>query len=140
MKLPDWCLSARLWLAAYGVWFLTLWLLSAGNPTPPGGFEIPHLDKICHFGYFFGGGGLLAAALYCRAPDAPAWPAILLSVAIAAAVVGWFDEWHQSFTPGRSANDLGDWLADVLGGIAGGLVFRLCHRVLGAAAQKVEIS
>jgi len=139
MKLPGYCRASRLWLAAYGAWFVTLWLLSAGHPAPPGGFEIPHLDKICHFGYFMGGGGLLAAALYCRAPETPRWTAILVAVALAAALVGWFDEWHQSFTPGRSANDFGDWLADLLGGTMGGLVFRSCHRLLGAVPEKVEV-
>lgn len=34
-------------------------------------------------------------------------------------LVGIIDEYHQTFTPGRTGNDLGDWIADILGSIAG---------------------
>jgi len=55
------------------------------------------------------------------------WPALtlrslfIISIAFCSAVGG-LDEYHQSFTPGRSGNDLGDWLADTLGGTAGALL------------------
>jgi len=138
MKLPGWCRDSKVWLGALVLWFAALWLLSSGNPTPPGAIQIPHLDKICHFGYFLGGGGLLAAGLYCRRPEAPHWRLIVLLAVIMAAAVGGLDEWHQTRTPGRSGNDPWDWLADVLGGTAGALVFKRCHRLLGADAPAAD--
>lgn len=41
-----------------------------------------------------------------------------LGVLLAACAFGAFDEWHQSFVPGRDAS-LGDWAADTLGAMAG---------------------
>ncbi len=41
----------------------------------------------------------------------------LLAVALLAAH-GALDEWHQSWVPGRTPS-LGDWVADVVGGLAG---------------------
>jgi VanZ family protein len=35
------------------------------------------------------------------------------------ALIGALDEYHQTFTPGRSGNDPFDWLADLLGAAAG---------------------
>ncbi|MEY4487888.1 MAG: hypothetical protein RIQ79_396 [Verrucomicrobiota bacterium] len=71
---------------------------------PPG---IPHLDKIAHFSVF----GLLAS-LVVRAPGFHRrWA--LAAVALVS-LFGITDEFHQSFTPGRSV-EFGDWLADTLG-------------------------
>lgn len=62
----------------------------------------------------------LLTALFLRAariefPRACPIRAALYS-ALAAALYGLSDEWHQLYTPGRTA-DLGDWLADCLGAI-----------------------
>ena len=40
-------------------------------------------------------------------------------VTLVGSVIGRLDEYHQTFTPGRSGNDYGDWLADTLGAAAG---------------------
>ena len=130
MKLPRLFSNPRVWLAAVIAWFVTLWLLSAGHPTVQLGPEIPHLDKFCHFGYFLGGSGLLSAYLFSRSSATPDWRIIGLGVVVALALVGCLDEYHQTFTPERSGNDLGDWLADVSGSLAGFLIFKWCHRVL----------
>lgn len=130
MKLPGLFGDSKTWWAAYGVWVATLWWLSSTSTTVPGAVEIPFADKVCHFGYFFGGGGLLAAAWYCRRPATPDWRLILMLAVGLSAAIGALDEWHQTHTPGRSGNDPWDWLADVLGGTTGALVFRRCHRVL----------
>ncbi len=98
-----------------------------GGGAPP---AVQHVDKIQHFGYFFGGGGLLTAALFRLKPDQPAWEKIILTVVILLACVGWLDEWHQTFTPGRSGNDVYDWLADVLGALVGALTFKAVHHRL----------
>ena len=118
------------WAAAFLLWFGALWLLSSrahhGPEMPP----IPHIDKILHFGYFFGGGGLLGATLFRLNPANPSWPKIIGFTVLLLALVGGLDEWRQSHVPGRSGNDLGDWIADVLGALCGVLVFKKFHRWL----------
>jgi VanZ family protein len=42
------------------------------------------------------------------------------------AIIGALDEFHQTFTPGRSGNEPWDWLADVTGGVlAAWIVWKL---------------
>ena len=108
------------YLCLFGIWAVTLWFLSANNPVPKNGPEIPHLDKVAHFGYFFIGGALLATCVLV------AWPALkwhrmslFFALVVVCSVIGRLDEFHQGFTPGRSGNDTGDWVADTLGGAAG---------------------
>lgn len=117
------------WAGCFLFWFVILNMLSHGHRFhPPGAFllDIPHIDKVVHFGYFFGGGGLLAAALYLA--KRPSWPRLILTVTIVLSVVGIMDEFHQSFFVNRSGNDPGDWLADTLGAFFGALVFKKVHR------------
>ena len=96
------------WLWAFALAALIVFA-SGNNPQPP----VPTFigfDKVAHFGVF----GLLATLLL-RTHGVwrrPGWRA-----AIAIGVVSIFgltDEWHQSFTPGRSV-ELGDWIADTTG-------------------------
>jgi VanZ family protein len=71
---------------------------------PPG---IPYLDKIAHFSVF----GLLAT-LVVRSPGfRRRWA---LAAVVLVSLFGITDEFHQSFTPGRSV-EFEDWLADTLG-------------------------
>jgi VanZ family protein len=137
MRLPNGSGRAGFWLAAWGIWLVTLWFLSSGSTTVPGAPEIPFGDKVAHFGYFFGGGGLLAAALFCRNPLV-ATRRLVLMVALVSAAVGWLDEWHQTFTPGRSGNDPWDWLADLLGGTTGALVFWRVRHWLRTPGRTVD--
>lgn len=53
-----------------------------------------------------------------------------MTAVIVIGIVGILDEYHQSFTPGRSGNDPYDWLADVVGGMVGALVFKRVHHLL----------
>ena len=118
------------WLVALFVWFSVLWLLSSGThpgiPMPP----IDGFDKVEHFGYFFGGAGLLCAYLYGKRPVSPPWQLIIPGVVIVMALVGWLDEYHQGFVPGRSGNDPLDWLAVVTGATCGAFFFKRIHRGL----------
>jgi len=126
------------------IWVVTLWFLSAGNPAPENGPEIPHLDKVAHFGYFFGGGGLLAGWLGLRREikfsGGFLW-GVFITVVLAGCVIGRLDEYHQSFTPGRTGNDTGDWMADILGTAAGAWVMlasmlpRIFRLKLGSCAD-----
>lgn len=119
----------KLWISAWIVWFFTLWFLSSGTPAPKEMPKIPHLDKIAHFGFFFGGAGLFSAWLRHRFLSIPAKRVLLLTT-ISGALVGAIDEYHQSFTPGRTGNDVYDWLADVSGSIAGAVVMLVLLKML----------
>ena len=128
MQLPR---SPRFWLVAFLLWFSVLYFLSsfslATDYSPP----INQLDKVAHFGYFFGGSGLLCAYLYRRRSGRSThWKTLIMTAVIVIGIVGILDEYHQSFTPGRSGNDPYDWLADVVGGMVGALVFKRVHHLL----------
>ncbi|MEN8694602.1 MAG: VanZ family protein [Akkermansiaceae bacterium] len=134
IKIPPQTRNARFWAICLLLWFVLLNILSHGDQFHPPtdflwGLNIPHLDKIVHFGYFFGGGGLFAAALFFK-KERPSWLRIILTVTIVLSVIGIWDEFHQSFFENRTGNDPGDWAADSLGGLFGGLIFQRIHRVL----------
>ena len=120
----------KFWLACFLLWFAVLWILSSSSNVGKYAPHIANFDKVEHFGYFFGGSGLLCAWLFRLRPDRPNWKAIISTAVIVIALTGWFDEWHQSFTPGRSGNDPYDWLADLLGATAGAFVFKRIHHRL----------
>ncbi len=127
MRLPR---QPRFWLAAFLLWFVALCVMSsftlpAVDRLPP----IRHLDKLEHFGYFFIGGVLLCAFFHRRHPAFPqGWVRIAVATVVIA-LIGWLDEWHQTFTLGRSGNDPYDWLADLLGGAAGAWFFDRLRRL-----------
>jgi VanZ family protein len=128
MKLPSPLRHALLWLVCFCAWFGILWRLSSGPVEINPGWEIPHLDKACHFGYFFGGSGLLSAFLYRLSRRSVDWAKLLACVMFIMTLAGALDEWHQSWVPERSGNDALDLCADVLGSLAGFAVFRKMHR------------
>lgn len=82
------------------------------------------IDKVLHFGYFFGGGGLLSAALFLQQRWSFDWSTLHLNVLLILFIVGSLDEWHQSWYPFRSGNDAGDLTADFFGALVGTFVFR----------------
>lgn len=123
--------SPGFWLACFVLWLGTLYLFSSFPRVNELSPSFNHSDKVAHFGYFFGGSGLLCAYLFRRKPAAAVqWKSLIASAVLCIAVIGVLDEFHQSFTPGRSGNDPYDWLADVLGGMVGALVFKRIHRLL----------
>lgn len=110
-----------LWWVFIVVWGATLFLLSSRSRLPTGP-SFAHQDKVLHFLYFSGGGFCFALALlYACVPMKRAWVWTLWG-ALFGVVIGATDEFHQSFVPGRSGNDLGDLLADLCGAGAGGLL------------------
>lgn len=70
--------------------------------------DIVNFDKVAHLAIY----GLLAT-LVARAgfPGRRGWWAVLF-----VSLFGLTDEWHQSFTPGRSV-EIADWVADTLGAV-----------------------
>ena len=70
---------------------------------------------------FYGGlaGGIFVIVFLSLVRGSGNHRPLILATVLLLAVVGALDEWHQTFTPGRSGNDPLDWLADVLGAFAG---------------------
>ena len=118
------------WLTCFLLWFAVLWVLSSFSLGNQMTVPMANFDKLEHFGYFFGGSGLLCAYLFRRNPDRPNWRVILGGTIVAIALTGCLDEYHQTFTPGRSGNDPYDFLADVLGATAGAFTFKRLHHRL----------
>lgn len=124
-------LSPRPWLAGFITWAVALFILSASSkPMPAGGPEIPHLDKIVHFGYFMGGAFAFATWILLRKGAAASLRLRILLPFVLFAFIGALDEYHQSFNPGRTGNDPFDWLADVMGSFTGILLANRLHPFL----------
>lgn len=99
----DYPVSKRQWL-----WPLALAALiyAASSRSQLAGPEVVGIDKLTHFAVY----GLLATLVVRLGRGSrAAW----LSVAVVS-LYGWLDEWHQSFTPGRTV-EAADWLADTAG-------------------------
>jgi VanZ family protein len=97
--------SSRLrdWAAPLGV-AATIFIASTQSHIP--GPSIEGIDKVVHFSIY----GLLATLVVRLGQTrASRWITILL-----VSLYGISDEWHQSFTPGRSV-EFADWVADTLG-------------------------
>jgi VanZ family protein len=116
--------KARNWALVWAGWFIVLFVMSSlSHPGPK--LDVAGFDKVEHATYFAAGGTCLALALALRgktpagALSTTSWPEVAAMVLMAGALVGWFDEWHQTFTPGRSGLDRHDWYADLVGSALG---------------------
>jgi len=93
------------------------------SSTP--GQAVPHWasqrDKLMHAAEYAGLGFLLTRALGLRRW----WLAIVV-----AALFGVSDEFHQTFTPNRFGNDLGDMAADAVGAALGVVGYFVVTRLL----------
>ncbi|MGJ8656146.1 MAG: VanZ family protein [Akkermansiaceae bacterium] len=123
-KFPDWCYrqlpsNHKFWIGTWIIWFVTLWLLSSGNPEIKDALKIPHLDKVAHFCYYMAGGFCFANFLHLKKSLPWNWKRIILVTFLTGALVGAIDEYHQTKTPGRTGNDPADWAADISGSLAG---------------------
>ena len=127
----------KTWLIGWCLWFFSLWFLSSGTPAPENTPNIPHLDKIAHFGFFFGGAGLLCAWLSHQFKKTNMLQSIIITTLIGS-LVGVIDEYHQTFTHGRSGNDFGDWTADSLGSLTGAIVMIFVLKYTTPADPKSE--
>ncbi len=113
------------------LWIITLWFLSSHSKVlPEEAPKILHFDKIAHFGYFFGGGYILATWLQLKYDIQSSIFTRYLFPITFFSIFGAIDEYHQTFTPGRSGNDLYDWIADFLGASFGVLLANYFHWIL----------
>lgn len=113
------------WLAVI-FWAGTIFFLSTLSGNEVDKLNTLHWwDKALHF-IAFSAGGVVVAFTLCRTRDW-GWKKVVLITTILISAYGWSDEWHQQWTPGRSAKDVGDWTADTLGGAAGALLLVSCY-------------
>ena len=105
------------WAPTVVYMILIFWESSLSNPAP--GVTTLVWDKALHtVGY-----GLLGAC--CARSfrrDGHSWRAALILGTLLASAYGATDEFHQSFTPQRTA-DVVDWVADSLGSFAGATTY-----------------
>ena len=104
-------------------------------PLPMPKFEWLTIDKLYHFIEYAVLGGLLAIAFVKAKPAVIPSKLIWLVAAALSILYGASDEWHQTFVPGRFAT-LADWVADVLGSIAGVLVVYLYDKKTKVSTKK----
>lgn len=117
------------WFAAWLLWFAAV-TVSSSLPGMGGGGPVLQIDKLAHFLSYAAGGFLMAGGLSRLYGERPDWRVVVCAAVLVAAIAGWIDEWHQSFTPMRNGMDPWDWLADIFGGTAGALLVRALHRRL----------
>lgn len=98
--------------------FLLFYLGS--RPVSVGLFQAPW-DKLVHYLFFGALAGVFWVLLGGGSVRIDGF-AVLLT-----AVVGFFDEWHQAYNPGRTAS-VGDFSADVAGAITAVLIVALLRR------------
>jgi VanZ family protein len=100
-----------------------IFVISSFEVQVPGVRHIPLRDKGLHFVEYGVLGWLCARAAARSWPTAPAWRTATFAVFVSF-LFGLSDEIHQALVPGRSP-ELGDVIADVVGGAAGALGSRL---------------
>jgi VanZ family protein len=107
------------WLPAL-LWAAGIFLLSGWSSPPQVGPEFPMKDKAVHWTLFCILGWFVALAL--RRAHNLSLPKTFFMAILFASAYGATDEFHQLFVPQRSC-EVGDWLADTLGGSAAAAAF-----------------
>ncbi len=120
MQPPRLFSSPLLWCAFVILWGAVLyWLSEQSGLALPGGFA--GIDKLEHVVYFAAGGLCFLLGLRLAGFARSTATAIIFTM-LFCAIIGALDEWHQTFTPGRSGGDGWDWTADTVGGFIGALL------------------
>ena len=117
--------SLRAWMPAI-FWMLFIYALSS---VPGGNFpkiEVPHFDKGGHFFEYSILGAFMLRGLMHSRPGTRMFKLSVLAVGLSI-LFGLSDEWHQSFTPGRSC-DWGDAAWNAMAAIAGVWFFTRLRR------------
>lgn len=111
----------RFWFILLALWWVTLFVLSHQSHLHPPAPDLPNVDKVEHTTFFTLGGCLFFMGWRRLRPGMGLLATALLTI-LFCSLVGALDEYHQSFIPNRSGNDIGDWTADTLGGLLGSFV------------------
>ena len=123
----------RYWQFIFPILIMVLiWSFSAQNSTESDGISIPLaamlglsngvMRKIAHFTiYLFLGASLANAFRSLKPKKFPTYKPLVISLVIAV-IYATFDEYHQSFIPGRDGNPT-DIIIDSLGTLAGICIF-----------------
>ena len=119
--MPPKSLLARSWLWAPPIAYMALIFFFSSQPDPAPALTEAFWDKTLHFAGYAGLAFLFGRAF---AGEPVAFPAALVYAFVASSAYGATDEWHQSFTPGRSPSVL-DWVADTVGAGIGVVVYRM---------------
>jgi VanZ family protein len=88
-------------------------IVFASSQSHVPGVGAPGSDKVVHFAAF----GLLATLTVRVLPPSRVWLAVVV-----VSLFGATDEWHQSFTPGRTM-DWADWVADTAGALVAAVAY-----------------
>lgn len=103
-------------------WFwpvlVMLMIFAASSQSHVAGPPIAGFDKVAHF-FAYG----LLGTLLARVPAFARVPWGVFAAVALASLYGVSDEFHQSFTPGRSVDAM-DWLADTSGAALAVLTYR----------------
>ena len=113
------------WLPVLGYMGIITFLSSRTSHQLPS-WSLMKFDKVLHTLEYGGLGFLLCRALPVKTPSTR----IMLAAALGLAF-GVVDEFHQTFVPGRSGNDLGDLTADWFGSTLGAISFVVLVRWFG---------
>lgn len=114
------------WGLLLGVWIILVFALSSiAAPELPEGPEIPFLDKVAHF-VIYAAGAVCVWHLYRRRFGCRWFSSVMTFSTIA--FLGGLDEYYQTYIPGRSGADVGDWAADLAGAAAAILILLLIYR------------
>ena len=95
-------------------WTALLFTLSSISDLKAPQIDLGFEDKIYHFLVYTVYGLFLARAFWHQKRFPGLRKNFLLAALLVGVIFGLSDEFHQSFTPGRSV-EWGDWLADTLG-------------------------
>lgn len=129
--------TLRIFIGANVVWIIIIFILctlpSEDIPNPR--WDIPHLDKVVHFGMFF----ILSLLLVCPLERYSTLSTRkIYAIAIAVAFVyGGTIELLQHYFFNRSG-DVWDLTADVVGGIAGCFCYPVVKRLLWKKSESFD--
>jgi VanZ family protein len=134
MRLPSLFSRPGIWLVGYALWLVALYIFSSFPKIPSP--NIGHVDKVAHIGYFFLGSLTLGIGISLgRAPGKSITFGIVMTILCSAIAIGVLDEFHQSFVPGRSGNDLPDLLADTVGALLACAALPISLKFVRAASR-----
>ena len=118
-KILKLILKRELCRALFISWFIALFVLSSIPGKAEARVQFLYADKIAHLIFFAIGSTAFTLTLTQHPLRKHSSSFIFGACMSMTAVVGVYDEWHQTFTAGRDGNSLGDFVANLAGGVLG---------------------